>query len=56
MTEQETADDIIHWLKDDIKCLYMISELKKEIKQFSEQRYQFFDKVHIILLDHFIKD
>ena len=56
MTEQETALDIIYWVKDDLKCLYMISEMKKEIKPFSQERYEFLDRVHRILLNHFIED
>jgi hypothetical protein len=54
MTEQEQAQDLIHWLKDDIKCLYMVSEIKNELKDISEEKYQYWDRVHKIIYNHFI--
>jgi len=56
MTEKENAEDIIYWLKDDIKCLYMVSEIKKEFKNLSTEKFIFWNKVHEIVLNHFIKD
>ena len=45
MTEQETAQDIIYWLKDDIKCLYMVSEIKefKDWLQSNMNKYDMFN-------------
>ena len=33
MTEQEKAEDIIYWVKDDIKCLYLAAEVKEQVKE-----------------------
>ena len=35
MDEQEQAHEIIHWIKDELKCLYMVSELKRELKDIN---------------------
>lgn len=56
MTEEEMAEDIIHWLKDDIKCLYMASEIKTELKDISQEKYEYWDRVHKNLLNHFINE
>ena len=56
MTEQETAQDIIYWLKDDIKCLYMVSEIKEALKPLSQEKYEFWDRVHKIVYKNFIQD
>ena len=51
--EQIMAEDIIYWVKSDISCLYMISEIKKELKPLSKERYEFWDNVHILVLKKF---
>lgn len=56
MTAEETAQDIIYWLKDDLKCLYMVSEIKLALKPYSEERVQFWEKVHKIVYKNFIED
>jgi hypothetical protein len=53
MTEQEQAHEIIHWIKDKLKCLYMVSEIKNELVCVSKDRYEFWDKVHKIISEHF---
>ena len=53
MNEKEQAYEIILWLKDDIKCLYMVSEIKIELKDISKLRYEFWDRVHKIISEHF---
>jgi hypothetical protein len=55
MNEQEQADEIILWLKNDLKCLYMVSEMKRELKDISKDRYKFWDRVHKIIIQHFNK-
>jgi hypothetical protein len=55
MTEQEQAFEIIHWIKDDLKCIYMVSEIKRELKHISKDRYDFWDRVHKIIYEHFKK-
>lgn len=55
MNEQDAADDIIHWIKVDYKCLYMVSAIKEEIKDLSKEKYEFWDKVHTLIYNHFIK-
>jgi hypothetical protein len=54
MTEQEKAEDIIHWVKDDIKCLYLAAEVKEQVKEFSDEKYEYWDRVHKIIYNHFI--
>jgi len=54
MTEQEKADDIIFWVIDDIKCLYLVSEVKEQVKELSKEKYEFWDRVHKIIYNHFI--
>ena len=56
LTAEETAQDIIYWLKDDIKCLYMVSEIKLALKPYSEERFEFWEKVHKIVYKNFIED
>ena len=51
--EEVIADDIIYNLKDDIKCLYMVSEIKREIEPLSKDHYDFWDRVHTIVLKKF---
>ena len=51
--EEVIADDIIYNLKDDIKCLYMVAEIKREIKPLSQEHYDFWDRVHTIVLEKF---
>jgi hypothetical protein len=51
--ESVIADDIIYNLKDDIKCLYMVAEIKREIKPLSKDQYEFWDRVHTIVLKRF---
>ena len=55
MDEQEQAHEIIHWIKDEVKCLYMVSELKRELQDISKDRYEFWDRVHKIIIQHFNK-
>ena len=55
MNEKEQAYEIILWLKDDLKCLYMVSEIKRELKDISKERYEFWDTVHKIIYEHFNK-
>lgn len=52
-TENEMATDIVYWIKNDIGCLYMLSEIKKELKPLSKERYEFWDRVHTIVLNKF---
>lgn len=56
MTEQEKASEIIYWLKEDIKCLYMVAEIKLQMKDISQEKYEFWDRVHKIIYNHFTKD
>lgn len=53
MNEKEQAYEIILWLKDDLKCLYMVSEMKRELKDISKDRYEFWDRVHKLIYEHF---
>ena len=53
MTDKEQAHEIIHWIKDELKCLYMVSEIKNELVCVSKDRYEFWDKVHKIISEHF---
>ncbi len=55
MNEKEQAYEIILWLKDDLKCLYMVSEIKRELKDISKDRYEFWDAVHKLIYEHFNK-
>jgi hypothetical protein len=55
MNEQDAADDIIHWIKVDYKCLYMVSTIKEQIKDLSKEKYEFWDRVHKLIYNHFIK-
>ena len=55
MDEQEQAHEIIHWIKDEVKCLYMVSEIKRELNDISKDRYEFWDMVHKIIYKHFNK-
>lgn len=51
--QEEMADDIVYWIKNDIGCLYMVSELKKELKPLSKERYEYWDKIHSLVLQKF---
>lgn len=51
--EEIMADDIIYWIKNDISCLHMVSEIKKELKPLSKERYEFWDRIHTIVLNKF---
>jgi hypothetical protein len=53
MDEQEQAHEIIHWIKDELKCLFMVSELKRELQDISKDRYEFWDRVHKLISEHF---
>ena len=53
MDEQEEAHEIIHWIKDEVKCLYMVSEIKRELNDISKDRYEFWDRVHKLISEHF---
>ena len=55
MNEKEQAYEIILWLKDDLKCLYMVSEMKRELKDISKDKYEFWDGVHKLIYEHFNK-
>lgn len=55
MNEQEQAHEIIDWIKDELKCLYMVSEIKRELNDISKDRYEFWDRVHKIIYEHFNK-
>lgn len=52
-SEELMAKDIVYWIKNDIGCLYMLSEIKKELKPLSKDRYQYWDKIHTLVLKHF---
>ena len=54
MTEQEKANDIIYWVKDDIKCLYLVAEVKEQVKGLFDEKYEYWDKVHKIIYNHFV--
>jgi hypothetical protein len=51
--EEIMADDIVYWIKNDISCLHMISEIKKELKPLSKERYEFWDRIHTLVLKKF---
>lgn len=53
MNEQEQAQEIIYWIEDELKCLIMVSEIKSELKDISKDRYEFWDRVHKIIIQHF---
>ena len=55
MDEQEQAHEIILWLKNDLKCLYMVSEMKRELKDISKDRYEFWDRVHKLIYEYINK-
>lgn len=52
-TEEQMANDIMHFVKDDLSCLYMISEIKKELKPLSKERFDYWDNIHTIVLKNF---
>ena len=52
-TEEQMANDIMHFVKDDLSCLYMISEIKKELKPLSKERFDYWDNIHTIVLKKF---
>ena len=52
-TENEMATDIVYWIKNDIGCLYMLSEIKKELKPLSKERYDYWDRIHTLVLEKF---
>ena len=54
MNEEDVTQDIIHWLKVDYKCLYMVSTIKEEVKDLSQEKYEFWDRVHNLIYNHFI--
>jgi hypothetical protein len=51
--EEIMADDIVYWIKNDISCLHMVSEIKKELKPLSKERFEFWDRIHTIVLNKF---
>jgi hypothetical protein len=51
--EELMAQDIVYWIKNDIGCLYIISEIKKELKPLSKERYDYWDNIHTIVLNKF---
>jgi len=51
--EEIMAEDIVYWIKNDISCLHMVAEIKKELKPLSKERYEFWDRVHTIVLKKF---
>jgi len=51
--EELMANDVVYWVKNDISCLHMIAEIKKELKPLSKERYEFWDRVHTIVLNKF---
>ena len=55
MNEEEMTQDIIHWIKVDYKCLYMVSTIKEEVKGLSQEKYEFWDRVHKLIYNHFLK-
>ncbi len=49
--EQElVAQDVMYWIKTDVSVLYMISEMKKELKPLSKERYDYWDNIHTLVL------
>lgn len=52
-SEELMAQDIVYWIKNDIGCLYMVSELKKELKSLSKERYEYWDRIHTLVLKKF---
>jgi hypothetical protein len=49
--EQELmAQDVMYWIKTDVSVLYMISEMKKELKPLSKERYDYWDNIHTLVL------
>ena len=53
-TPEEKAIEIINWVKDDVACLYTVSEIKIALKDVSKERYDFYDQVHTYILKHFL--
>lgn len=53
-TPEDIANDLIHWVKNEISCLYMVSEMKKELKPLSKERYDYWDNIHKLLLKKFL--
>jgi hypothetical protein len=51
--EQQKASETIHFVKDDLSCLHMIAEIKKELKPLSKERYEFWDNIHTLVLKEF---
>jgi hypothetical protein len=51
--EEIMADDIVYWIKNDISCLHMVAEIKKELKPLSQERYEFWDRIHTLVLKKF---
>ena len=51
--EEIMADDIVYCIKNDISCLQMVAEIKKELKPLSKERYEFWDRIHTIVLNKF---
>jgi hypothetical protein len=48
--QQQMVGEIIHFVKDDLSCLYMIAEIKKELKPLSQERYEYWDNIHTLVL------
>ena len=40
--EELMANDVVYWIKNDISCLHMIAEIKKELKPLSKERYDYY--------------
>jgi hypothetical protein len=53
LSEKLMADDLVYWIKKDVTCLYMISEIKKELRSLSKERYDYWDRVHTLVLEKF---
>jgi hypothetical protein len=51
--EEIMAEDIVYWIKNDISCLHMVAEIKKELKPLSKERYEFWDRIHTLVLKKF---
>ena len=51
--EEIMADDVVYWIKNDISCLHMVAEIKKELKPLSKERYEFWDRIHTLVLKKF---
>jgi hypothetical protein len=48
--EELMANDVVHYISNDIGSLYMIAEIKKELKSLSKERYDYWDRIHTLVL------